>query len=342
MDIESPHRRFNPLLQEWVLVSPHRAKRPWQGSTEPIALSEQRYDPECYLCPGNHRAGGASNPAYTSTFVFENDFPALLDVPPQAFDARSELFQAEAVGGTCRVICYAPDHSLTMARMTTSGITNVIQTWKVQYEELIASHEWVQIFENKGEVMGCSSPHPHGQIWASGHVPTDPQKALINQRAYFQRHQSPMLLDYVDQEIAAGDRVVEANDGWVALVPWWAVWPFQIMLLPRFKVTDFSWLDDSAIDQLASLMKSLLVRYDNLFSTSFPYSMGWYAAPAAARADDAWQLHCNFYPPLLRSASVRKFMVGYELLSEAQRDMMPEQAAARLREQSGIEHYLDI
>ncbi|NDJ61918.1 MAG: UDP-glucose--hexose-1-phosphate uridylyltransferase [Chloroflexi bacterium] len=332
---EHPHRRLNPLTGEYVLVSPHRTKRPWQGQVEkPPPDTRPAYDPKCYLCPGNERAGGARNPQYASTFVFTNDFAALLPDTPEA-SADHPLFQMQSARGTSRVICFSPRHDLTLPEMALPDIRRVIDVWAEQVTALGALYRWVQVFENKGAAMGASNPHPHGQIWASDFLPNEAHAEDQRQRAYYAAHGSALLVDYARIEAERGERVVVANDQWLAVVPFWAVWPFETLLLPRAAVRHLPDLDDVQRDALADVLKRLLIRYDNLFETSFPYSMGWHGAPTGptTEADQAgWQLHAHFYPPLLRSATVRKFMVGYEMLAEAQRDLTAEQAAARLRD----------
>ena len=339
--VEHPHRRYNPLTDEWVLVSPHRTKRPWLGQVEKRP-PEQRpaHDPTCYLCPGNSRAGGLSNPAYTETFVFENDFAALLPQGPQIELGADTFLRVQAETGICRVICFSPRHDLTLPEMAVPDIRRVVDVWAEQTAELGERPDiaYVQLFENKGDAMGASNPHPHGQLWASHRVPQLPSQEERCQAAYFAKHGSPLLVDYVAAELAAGERIVVANAAWAALTPFWAVWPYEVMVLPRRHVTALPDLHDDERDALADLLKRLLTRYDNLFETSFPYSMGWHGRPTDGGDYRHWQLHAHFYPPLLRSATVRKFMVGYEMLANPQRDITAEQAAARLREMSEV-HY---
>ncbi len=334
-----PHRRYNPLKDEWILVSPQRTKRPWDGQIEkPMKEVRPRYDPECYLCPGNERAGGARNPGYESTFVFTNDFAALLPNTPEVAHHPHPLLGADTVRGTCRVLCFSPRHDLTLAEMAVPEIRTVIDLWAEQTEELGQQYRWVQVFENKGAMMGCSNPHPHGQIWAENVLPNEPTVEDRQQRAYLGAHSTPMLVEYAKMESAEQQRVVVENGDWLAVVPYWALWPFETLVLPRRHVLRLPDLNDAEREALAHLLKRLLVKYDNLFNTSFPYSMGWHGAPMDEEDYTHWQLHAHFYPPLLRSATVKKFMVGYEMLSEAQRDLTAEQAAARLKELSET-HY---
>ncbi len=338
---EHPHRRRNLLTGDWVLVSPHRTKRPWQGQVERLP-AEQRpaYDPTCYLCPGNERAGGVRNPVYEGTYVFDNDFAALLPDSPRHAVGPSELFQAEAESGICRVICFSPRHDLTLPEMEVAAIERVVAVWAEQVAELGSRPDigYVQLFENKGAAMGSSNPHPHGQLWASYRVPQEPAKEDQAQQAYYAQQQRPLLIDYLAAEVQAQERVVIEQEHWVALVPYWAVWPYEILLLPRRHVTELPALTPAERRDLAGMLKRLLTRYDNLFETSFPYSMGWHGQPTDGRSHPHWQLHAHFYPPLLRSATVKKFMVGYEMLGNPQRDITPEQAAQRLRALSDL-HY---
>ncbi len=340
---EHPHRRYNPLTGEWVLVSPHRTKRPWQGQVEKSPPDNRpQYDPKCYLCPGNERAGGVKNPLYEQTFVFINDFAALLPDTPLSISGREDhLFQTQAVRGTSRVMCFSPRHDLTLPEMAVPEIRSVVDTWAEQVSELSQKYLWVQVFENKGAVMGCSNPHPHGQIWGGDYLPNEPAKEDRNQHDYYQKTGRPLLIDYLDLEMKNGERTVVENADWLALVPYWGFWPFEILLLPKRSVQRLPDLTNEERNALSELLKRLLTRYDNLFETSFPYSMGWHGAPGRDEKRPAWQLHAHFYPPLLRSATVKKFMVGYEMMAEVQRDITAEQAAERLRALSEI-HYKQI
>ena len=339
---ENPHRRLNILTGEWVLVSPHRTKRPWQGKEEKSANKVQpEYIKDCYLCPGNERAGGIKNPNYTSTFVFQNDFSALLPKQMNGTEFNDNvLFKSENVSGECRVICFSPKHNLTLAEMQISEIKNVVKVWADQIKELGEKYKWVQIFENRGEIMGSSNQHPHGQVWASSFLPNEIVKENVNQKKYSEQNENPLLIDYLNEELKLNERIVVENDDWVVVVPYWAIWPFETLLLPKRKVQSLTDLSEREKENLAKILKRLLVKYDNLFSTSFPYTFGWHGAPTDNADYSHWQLHAHFYPPLLRSATIKKFMVGYEMLAEAQRDITAESAAAMLQGVSNI-HYKD-
>ena len=338
---DAPHRRYNPLTGEWVLVSPHRAKRPWQGEvskTPPENLPA--YDPTCYLCPGNERAGGIKNPPYSGTFVFNNDFAALLpDAEATPLETHS-LFLAKAETGICKVICFSPRHDLSLPQLSLDEAERVINTWSDQTAELYqhADIAYVQVFENKGAVMGCSNPHPHSQIWSQSQVPNEPAKELITQKAYLSEYGNPLLLDYLDEENKRQERILASNEHFTALVPYWAVWPFEVLVIAHRAVPTLPALSPAERHSLAHIFQQVTTRYDNLFEISFPYSMGFHQAPNDGEEHPEWVLHAHFYPPLLRSATVKKFMVGYELLAMPQRDITPESAAARLRDQSEF-HY---
>lgn len=327
------HRRRNPLTGRWVVVSTGRTDRPWKGKVGEGggATTRPAYDPDCYLCPGNERAGGARNPDYDSTFVFTNDFPAIRTEPFLPDVTDSELMVAEPVTGTCRVICFSPRHDLTLSRMEPEGIRGVVDTWAEQERDLGREYAWVQVFENSGAEMGSSIPHPHGQLWATSVVPTEVALEDSAQRDHLATHGTTLLGDYLATELGNGSRIVVETDGWVALVPFWAVWPFETLLLPKGPVGRIPDLDPSGRDDLALLVKALLSKYDNLFEAPFPYSLGWHGAPHDGGDHAHWRLHGHVYPPLLRSPTIRKHMVGFELLAEAQRDLSPEEAAERLR-----------
>jgi UDPglucose--hexose-1-phosphate uridylyltransferase len=340
----APHRRYNPLLSEWVLISPQRTQRPWQGeTTKPSPIPSLTYDPECYLCPGNLRSNGQNNPAYTRVFAFNNDFPALLsDAQPASTSLYpSPLLRSEPERGLCRVLCFHPNHSLTLARMAVPDIARVVDAWA---EETAAISEipWInhiQIFENRGFMMGASNPHPHCQIWATEHIPDLPLRELAAQQAYHEENHSCLLCNYLATELAqnatrnesAEARIVVQNDLFVALVPYWATWPFETLVLPRRHLGSFTDLTPQERNALAAILKSVTTRYDNLFEVPFPYTMGFHQRPTHGQGHDAMHFHAHFYPPLLRSAEIRKFMVGFEMLGMPQRDLTPESAAARLR-----------
>lgn len=332
--VDHSHRRLNPLTGEWVLVSPHRAKRPWQGMSEELNHAiPPSHDPGCYLCAGNTRINGVINPNYQGTYVFDNDFPALLPDTPEVADSMMQdpLFQYETARGISRVICFSADHSKTLPVLSIDALEKLIVTWQQQTAELGKQYPWVQIFENKGAAMGCSNPHPHGQIWTSSFLPNEAQIEDQQQRDYFENYGRPLLLDYIDRERREQQRIVVETEYWLAVVPWWAVWPFETLLLPKQAIQRITQLNPVQRQDLALALKKLTSRYDNLFHYDFPYSMGWHGAPFVKDSTEHWQLHAHFYPPLLRSATVRKFMVGYEMLAEVQRDLTPEQAAERLR-----------
>lgn len=331
------HRRYNPLTREWVLVSPHRTDRPWQGQIEESGVeSRPKYDPSCYLCPGNSRAGGERNADYSSTFVFDNDYAALRPQTPEGRFDEAGLIVAEPEAGICRVVCFSPRHDLTISRMTVAEISPVIDTWVAQYKEL-GNHffiNWVQIFENRGAMMGASNPHPHCQIWAQRSAPNESAKESSSQSEYYKRQQKCLMCDYFALELKAAERIVVENDGFCALVPFWAVWPFEILVVSKRHATGIDELTDVERLALADILKQVTSRYDALFKVSFPYSLGFHQRPTDGQPHAEWHLHAHFYPPLLRSATIRKFMVGYELLGMPQRDITAESAAQRLRELS--------
>ncbi len=333
--LQFPHRRYNPLQRRWVLVSPHRTQRPWQGEVNrSTGFSDVHYDPTCYLCPGNTRAGGHHTPRYESVYVFDNDYAALLpDAPaPDAAHAQG-LLRAERERGRCRVLCFHPDHSLTLARMELPDIRKVVDAWTEEYRNLGAEPDfrYVQIFENRGAMMGASNPHPHGQIWTTEHIPDEPRAETEALLAYRSAHGQCLLCEYLGVEAGAAVRVVCENQGFLAVVPWWAVWPFETVVMARAHRRSLLDFDNADRDALADILKQLTTRYDNLFETSFPYTMGFHQAPTDGEEHEEWHFHAHFYPPLLRSATVRKYMVGFEMLGMPQRDITPESAAERLR-----------
>jgi UDPglucose--hexose-1-phosphate uridylyltransferase len=345
MNIEYPHRRYNPLTGEWVLVSPHRARRPWLGQIEKVSPENlPAYDPHCYLCPRNSRSGGAQNPDYASTFIFDNDFPALLpeldENETMTSSTNSAIYRTEQEIGRCEVICFSPRHDLTLPELPLQQVEAVVRAWSDQTRELggLPGIRYVQVFENKGAMMGCSNPHPHSQIWASSYLPNEPAKELFHLAAYQHEHGGCLLCDMLAEEAKTGERIVAANDDFTALIPFWAVWPFEVMLVAHRHVASLMELTAAETVSLADMLRQVTVRYDNLFEISFPYSMGFHQAPVIHPAEQSWHLHAHFYPPLLRSATVRKFMVGYEMLANPQRDLTPETAADKLRSVSAV-HY---
>lgn len=338
---EHSHIRHNPLTGDYVLVSPHRTKRPWQGKTENIIIdSRPQHDSTCYLCAGNPRMNGEINPNYSDTYVFQNDFAALQADVPKGEINKGGLLMAESVKGECRVICFSPRHDLTLAEMETSEIRKVVDTWVSEFENFKSQKEikYVQIFENKGDIMGCSNPHPHGQIWASNNIPVEIQKETEHQITYFQIHKKTLLNDYWQLEVSENERVVIENDNFLVVVPFWATWPFETMIIPKRPMAHISEMSEMERTDLADIIRRLTTRYDNLFTTSFPYSAGIHQSPINTENGEGWHWHIHFYPPLLRSATVKKFMVGYELLANPQRDITPEKAAQQLRNLSEI-HY---
>ena len=340
---ETPHRRFNPLTREWVLVSPHRTQRPWQGKVErPPNEDQPRYDPACYLCSGNARAGGAVNPNYDGTFVFDNDFAALLPKVKEASIEDSDLIVARTERGICRVGCFSPRHDLTIPRMSVPELRGVVEMWIAQCVELGAVPwiQHVQVFENRGAMMGASNPHPHCQIWANAHLPNQSSREQIAFGEYRETHRECLLCNYLRIEQEEQERVVCENDAFTALVPFWATWPFETLLISKRHLGSMDGLNDGERNLLGDILKQLTTRYDNLFEISFPYSMGFHQQPTDGQTHSEWHLHAHFYPPLLRSATIQKFMVGYEMLGTPQRDITPESSAERLRALPTI-HYCD-
>lgn len=330
---EHSHERYNPLTGEWVLVSPHRTKRPWLGQSENSSIGElPSYESDCYLCPGNYRIRGTQNPEYASTYVFQNDFAAL-QATKELASSSNGLFQAKAVHGICKVICFSPNHSLTMAEMDQNDIIRVINTWQHEFEQLssLPSISNVQFFENKGEIMGCSNPHPHGQIWAQNSIPNEISIRTLHQEKYFQQHGQSLLSTYLEEELASRERVILENAHFVCLVPYWAVWPYETMVIPRRHFQSIADMTSMEKEAFAEIIQRTMIKYDNLFSCSFPYSAGMIQRPTDAQPYEGWHFHYAFYPPLLRSATVKKFMVGYEMFASPQRDITAEQAADKLR-----------
>ncbi len=341
LNVDLPHRRLNLLTGEWILVSPQRAKRPWLGQVE--KLPEEilpAYDPDCYLCPGNKRSSGIVNPAYQETFVFNNDFPALLPPEDTLLTGQDGLFTMQPEAGICRVVCFSPRHDLTLPELSQGQVEAVVRTWTDQTADLGSQPgiRYVQVFENKGAMMGCSNPHPHSQIWATDHVPNEPAKELGREEIYWNEQGACLLCEYLKAEQDTKERLVAQNEQFTALVSFWAVWPFEVILISNRHWGSLPDLDASGITGLADIMRQVTIRYDNLFEISFPYSMGFHQAPFDDKATPGHHFHAHFYPPLLRSATVRKFMVGYEMLAMPQRDITAEAAAARLREMPAM-HY---
>ncbi|ANH60106.1 UDP-glucose--hexose-1-phosphate uridylyltransferase [Dokdonia donghaensis] len=344
MKLESPHRRYNILTGDWILVSPHRTKRPWQGKSEkPVQFLKVPYDEDCYLCPTNTRASGNVNPDYSEPFAFNNDFAALIDLEDTTV-FKDGFLMAQSESGICRVVCFAANHSLTLPLMEASDIERVILLWQKEYRELGSKKEvnHVQIFENKGAMMGCSNPHPHGQIWAQNSIPEEVAKKTERQKSYFENKGVSLLGDYIKQELQEKERVVYENDHFVAIVPYWAVWPYETMIVPKRHVSRITDFTDEEVADYALVIKVLTTKYDNIFKTSFPYSSGIHQAPTDGQEHPEWHLHMSFYPPLLRSATVKKFMVGYELFANPQRDISAEQAAQTIREQSDHHYLIDV
>jgi len=330
---EHSHSRQNLLTGEWVLVSPQRMQRPWQGQIEATDTPDDpAYDPTCYLCPGNDRAGGHRNPDFTGPFVFDNDFAAL---SPQSgvLAPDNPMFQIREESGCCRVVCFSEQHNLRLATMPVDDVALALTAMINQFTELdeSGSYQYVQIFENRGQMMGCSNQHPHAQIWATEHLPTEPRKELRAQRAYFDTHQSSLLLDYLRAERHEEVRLVCENEHFAALIPYWAVWPFETLLLPSRPVSAPDELSVAEVRSLADVLRRVLSAYDCMFDTSAPYSLGFHPRPSDGNIHTEWQLHIHIYPPLLRSATIRKHFVGFEMLAMPQRDLTPAVAADKLR-----------
>ena len=340
MIFEQSHTRYNPLTSEWVLVSPHRAQRPWLGKIEDSQQSSNHYENDCYLCPNNKRANGNINPDYSSTFVFDNDFSSLKDNAEDFEINESEILKAKSEKGICRVICFSPRHNLTLAELETEEIKEIIKTWQNEYYLLGNKPyiNYVQIFENKGKIMGCSNPHPHGQIWAQENIPNEPVKEQTNQLKYFKGKNTTLLGDYLKLEIQKQERIIFENEDFISLVPFWAIWPFETIIISKRPLNNILQLSEKEVEQFSEALKITTVKYDNIFNVSFPYSAGIHQAPTDGLEHPEWHFHMHFYPPLLRSATIKKFMVGYEMLGEPQRDITPERSAEILK-QSDIVHY---
>ena len=341
MIFEQSHRRFNPLTSEWILVSPHRTQRPWQGKTEQNSHQQiPSYKPDCYLCPKNERANGNRNPDYSSTFVFDNDFSALKNDSELLDINESELLKVKSEKGICRVVCFSPKHNITLAQLEVADILNVVKTWQDEYSTLGSKPfiNYIQIFENKGEIMGCSNPHPHGQIWAQESIPNLSLQEQNNQLNYFRNKNKTLLNDYLNLEKQKNERIVFENDSFILLVPFWATWPFETMIISKRSVGNILQLTEKEVKDFAEVLKITTVKYDNIFDVPFPYSAGIHQAPTDGKEHPEWHFHMHFFPPLLRSATIKKFMVGYEMLAEPQRDITPERSAEVLK-QSGIIHY---
>ena len=339
------HRRYNPLTDEWILVSPHRTQRPWQGKVEQSSNHySSSYNSDCYLCPTNKRANGEYNPDYNSTFVFDNDFSSLKKDADDFIINESELVIAKSEKGICRVVCFSPKHNLTLAELEVAEIIEIIKLWQNEYSLLGRNSfiNYVQIFENKGEIMGCSNPHPHGQIWAQENIPNGPAKEQMNQLKYFKEKNTTLLSDYIKLEKEKDERVIFENDGFILLVPFWAIWPFEAMIISKRKINNITQFNENEIKQFAEILKLTTVKYDNIFNISFPYSAGIHQSPTDGMEHPEWHFHMHFYPPLLRSASIKKFMVGYEMLGEPQRDITPEKSAEILKQLDTIHYSLKI
>ncbi|WP_163937812.1 UDP-glucose--hexose-1-phosphate uridylyltransferase [Paraferrimonas sp. SM1919] len=340
-DQHTTHRRKNPLSGKWVLVSPHRNNRPWSGATEtPSIQSLPDYEQTCPLCPGNTRANGEQNPSYSATHVFNNDFGAIIEnLDPTPTSPAPHFIEQHVTNGECRVMCFSPNHNQTLAQMSKVQILAVVKEWQRQYQELSKTYNCVHIFENKGEIMGCSQPHPHGQIWAHDHLSSEVETENARLADYYAEHGSNLLADYISFEQQQASRIIFENESWLVVVPYWAAWPFETLLICKVEAVSFDDLSEADMHGLSEALQILTVKYDNVFNCNFAYSMGWHNAPNNIENKQHWRLHAHFYPPLLRSASIKKHMVGYEMLGEPQRDLTPEQAAEILKAASTT-HYL--